>query len=79
MAANSHIAKWGTSLAIRIPKAIAQQWGVREGSAIEIVPQGDHVVLRKETYDLADMLAQVTFDNLHSEQESGPAQGSEEW
>ena len=79
MGANSHIAKWGTSLAVRIPKAIAQQWGVREGSAIEIIPRGDHVVMRKETYNLADMLAQVTDNNLHSEQYSGPAQGNEEW
>ena len=79
MGANSHIAKWGTSLAVRIPKAIAQQWGVSEGSAIEIIPRGDHVVLRKETYNLADMLAQVTDNNLHSEQDSGPAQGDEEW
>lgn len=79
MGANSRVAKWGTSLVMRIPKTIAQQWGVREGSAIEIVPRGDHVVLRKETYDLDEMLAQVTDDNLHSEQESGPAQGNEEW
>lgn len=79
MGANSHIAKWGASLAIRIPKAIAQQWGVTEGSAIEIIPRGDYVVLRKETYDLADMLAQVTDDNLHAEQRTGPTQGNEEW
>ena len=79
MGANSHIAKWGASLAIRIPKAIAQQWGVREGSAIEIISRGDYVVLRKEAYDLADMLAQVTDDNLHAEQETGPIQGNEEW
>ncbi|MCY4438426.1 MAG: AbrB/MazE/SpoVT family DNA-binding domain-containing protein [Chloroflexi bacterium] len=79
MGRNSHISKWGTSLAIRIPKAIAQQWGVREGSAIEIISRGDHVVLRKETYNLADMLDQVTDDNLHSEQDTGPIQGNEEW
>ena len=47
MGAKSHVSKWGTSLAIRIPKSVAQQWGVREGSAIEIVSRGDHVVLRK--------------------------------
>ena len=79
MSVNSHISKWGTSLAIRIPKTIAQQWGVREGSAIEIISRGDHVVLRKETYNLADMLDQVTVDNLHSERDTGPIQGNEEW
>ena len=79
MGAKSHISKWGTSLAVRIPKPIAEQWGVQEGSAIEIVPQGDQVVLRKRSYDLVGMLAQMSPDNLHPEQDSGPAQGNEEW
>jgi antitoxin MazE len=79
MGAKSHISKWGSSLAIRIPKPIAEQWGVREGSAIEIVSRGEQLVLRKRTYKLADMLAQVTADNLHPELDTGPAQGNEEW
>ncbi len=79
MGAKSHISKWGTSLAVRIPKPIAEQWGIQEGSSIEIVPQGNQVVLRKRSYDLAGMLALMTPDNLHSELDSGPAQGNEEW
>ena len=78
MGAKSHIAKWGASLAVRIPKPIAEQWGVQDGSAIEIISRGDHVVLRKRPYDLTDMLAQITDDNLHAEQNAGPAQGNEE-
>ena len=66
-------------MAVRIPKPIAEQWGVREGSAIEIVSRGEQLVLRKRTYKLADMLAQVTADNLHPELDTGPAQGNEEW
>ena len=31
MGAKSHVSKWGTSLAVRIPKPIAEQWGVQEG------------------------------------------------
>ena len=79
MGAKSHIAKWGTSLAVRIPKPIAEQWGVQEGSAIEIVSRGEQVVMRKRTYVLADMLARVTADNLHPELGTGPALGKEEW
>jgi antitoxin MazE len=66
-------------LAVRIPKPIAEQWGVQEGSAIEIVSRGEQIVMRKRTYVLADMLAQVTADNLHSEFDTGPALGNEEW
>ncbi len=79
MGAESHVSRWGTSLAVRIPKPIAEQWGVREGSTIEIVAEGDEVILRKRPYDLATMLAQVDSDALHPEQDAGPAVGREEW
>ncbi len=79
MRAKSRIAKWGTSLAVRIPKPIAEQWGVREGAAIEIVSCGDQVVMRKRTYSLDDMLARIAPDNVHSESDTGPVQGNEEW
>ncbi len=79
MAAKTRIATWGSSLAIRIPKPIAEQWGVQEGSAIEIVPDGDTLMLRKQVYDLASLLDQVTPGNLHQEMDTGSPQGNEEW
>ena len=79
MNATAHVSRWGASLAIRIPKAIAQQMGVQEGSAVEIIPGENQVVLRKRLFVLSDMLAEVTDDNLHAEQEAGPAQGNEGW
>lgn len=79
MGARSHVAKWGSSLAVRIPKPIAEQWGVREGSAIEIVSRGDQVVLNKRRHSLAEMMARVTPDNLHSESDTGPPLGNEAW
>ena len=48
MGAKSHVSKWGTSLAVRIPKPIAEQWGVEEGSAIEFVPRGEPVLVATE-------------------------------
>ena len=79
MGAQSTVAKWGASLAIRIPKAIAEQWGVREGSAVELVSRGEQVVIRKKRYDLTEMLAEVSPENLHSEVDFGPPAGREEW
>ena len=75
----SHIAKWGSSLAVLIPKPVAEQWGVQEGSPIEIVPHGDQVVLRKKVCNLEDMLAQVTPQNVHSEWDIGVPRGREEF
>ena len=41
--------------------------------------RGDRVVMRKRGYRLADMLAEMNVDNLHAEQDAGPAQGAEAW
>lgn len=79
MAAVTNIAKWGTSLAVRIPKSVAQQWGVEKGTSIEMAPEGDSLVLRKRTYDLTTMLSQITPENLHKEADWGPARGAEAW
>ena len=79
MAARTRIVTWGSSLAIRIPKPIADQWGVSAGSAVEIVPDGDTLVLRKSSYDLDTLLAGITADNVHGEQGSGEPQGNELW
>ena len=79
MGARSHIAKWGSSLAIRIPKPVAEQWGISEGSRIDMVPRGDQLVMSKRAFDLTEMLARMSPETLHGEIDTGPAQGREEW
>lgn len=79
MSVGSHVAKWGSSLAVRIPKPIAEQWGVREGSRIEMVSRGEQLLLRKKAYDLEEMLARMTPDTLHAEVDTGSPRGNEEW
>ena len=79
MGTKSQICKWKSSLAVRIPKPIAEQSSVHEGSAVEMVLRSNKVVLRKKNYSLADMLANVTDENLHPEVDTGSAQGNEAW
>ncbi len=79
MGAKTHVSRWGTSLAVRIPKAIVEQWGVQAGSAIEMISRGGEVVLRKQPYDLEAMLSEVTPDNLHAEHDFGKPKGNEAW
>ena len=79
MGANLYVRKWGGSLAVRIPKAIAEQLGVSEGSAIELDARGGQVEMLKRKYDLDDLLAGVTPENLHPEQDIGEARGEKEW
>ena len=78
MGVKSHVSKWGSSLAIRIPKAIAEQWGIGEGTAIEFDPQGEKLLLRKREYDLDDLISQMSGDREHPEQDWGPPAGAEE-
>ncbi len=79
MGTQSHIAQWGTSLAVRIPKPLAEEWGIHAGSAIDMTTDGERLTLTKRTYDLDEMLSRVTADNLHSEWDTGSAQGREIW
>ena len=79
MISKSHVTKLGNALAVRIPKPVAEQLGIQEGSAIEILPRGNSMIIRRETYNLDDMLAQINEDNLHPEQNTGLPQGNEEW
>ncbi|MYB17049.1 MAG: AbrB/MazE/SpoVT family DNA-binding domain-containing protein [Chloroflexi bacterium] len=79
MGVKSHVSKWGSSLAIRIPKAVAEQWGVGEGSAIEIDPKGEELHLRKRNFDLNDLIKEMSRNRQHPEEEWGPPLGEEEW
>ena len=79
MGTTLYVSKCGDGLAVHIPQDIAQELGVWEGSAIEIVPKGSKLALQKKRYTLAELVAQITDDNLHSEHDFGPPQGKEIW
>lgn len=79
MGARTRVSRWGASLAIRIPKPVAEQWGVREGAVVEIVPRRDEVILRRRRYDLNDLVAGITADNRHDEVDWGASEGVEAW
>jgi antitoxin MazE len=76
------IRKWGNSLAIRIPKAFADEVGLDHGSQVELQIMGGQLVLRpirKPAYDLATLLSQVTVANQHAEVDMGASAGDEVW
>jgi len=76
------VQKWGNSLAVRIPKAFAEEAGVLEGSAVDIsVAHGQIVVrrLRQREVTLDDLLAAVTAENIQAEMDTGPSVGREAW
>lgn len=76
------IQKWGNSLALRIPKRLAEEAGLGQSTRVEMhVQEGQIVItpLRPVRYQLDDLLAQITPESLHEETDWGEAQGQEEW
>ena len=70
------VQKWGNSLALRIPKSFADEVGLHGGAAVDLSLVGGKLVIstvEQQRYALNELLADVTEDNLHSEQDSGPA------
>lgn len=81
-AMETKIARWGNSLALRIPKKWATGQQLFEDSPVELIEQADGLLLRpsrKKTYDLDKLLSGVTKENLHPEVSSAEARGREAW
>lgn len=78
----TRLQKWGNSLALRIPKSFALEAGLEQNSPVEVsLVDGKLVISPEKTpqFTLAELLDLVRVDNLHSEVDSGPAQGGEAW
>jgi antitoxin MazE len=78
--------KWGNSLAVRIPKALADTIRVSEGKRAEIKVENGALVLRpivkparKPSYTLDELLNGMTRDNVPQEVDWGPKRGNEAW
>ena len=75
----AHIARWGNSLGLRIPKDIAQRVGLREGTRVDIEVEGDRIVLSpaRPRYVLAELLKGMTPEAMREAFDWGPDKGRE--
>lgn len=75
----AQIVKWGNSLAVRIPKPIAEEAGVREGDPIVIeATVGEISVRRKQRIpSLKELVALITPESPYEEVSAGPERGKE--
>jgi antitoxin MazE len=79
---NTHVQRWGNSLAIRIPKAFAEEAGLQPNDEVEITVHEGQIVLtpkKVKTYVLDQLLKEVTPENRPDEWDMGPAVGRESW
>lgn len=78
----TRVQKWGNSLALRIPRALASQIGLESGSPVRLSLRRKELVIvpvPRPRLTLDDLLAQVTEENLHAETDTGRAVGGEAW
>ena len=75
------IVRWGNSMAVRIPKVVLKEAGLREGDTLEFSAKQGSLVAKpvKKKASLQDLLAKITPENMHEEVDWGRARGKEAW
>lgn len=76
------VQKWGNSLAVRIPKALADEAGLERDKQVNIRYEDGELRIstrRRKRYDLDELLASVPDDYDEGEWDTGPPVGNEVW
>ncbi len=76
------VARWGNSLALRLPKHLTTTYHISEGSHVEIVEEAQGLLVKPlsgRKFQLDDLLKGISKNNLHTEIESAGPQGKEIW
>jgi antitoxin MazE len=76
------VSKWGNSLAVRIPQAIAKEARLSEGDCLALdLDRDGAIVLRsaRRRYELSELVSKITPGNRHQETDWGQPQGKESW
>jgi antitoxin MazE len=76
------VQKWGNSLGVRIPKALAEQADLTEGTEVEVEATDGGLTIRprrkqRRRYKLSELLAQVKPQHRHGEIHKGGPRGRE--
>jgi antitoxin MazE len=76
------VSKWGNSLAVRIPLAVARQASLGEGDSVALALDSDGCIVLRPTrrkYSIEELAAGITPKNRHRETDWGRPQGEESW
>ena len=78
----TRVQRWGNSLAVRIPKPLADEAGLTVNTPVQLSLRDKQLVIvpvLKPALSRDALLAQVTATNRHGEVDAGPAVGGESW
>lgn len=67
------VQKWGNSFAVRIPKHVAEQMNIDQGSEMDMIVENQEIKLipKQKKLTLEELLAKVTPKNRHDEIDLG--------
>jgi antitoxin MazE len=77
--------RWGNSLALRVPKAFAEEVGAVEGKRAEMTTENGALVIKvakpkkRRRYNLESLVNGITEENRHAEIGWGRSVGGEVW
>lgn len=74
------VRKWGNSASVRIPAAVMTAAKLELDAAVDVKEENGRIVIvpiRESDYDLDDLLARVTPENIHEEVDFGAPVGKE--
>lgn len=78
----ARVQKWGNSLAVRIPKGLADEARLEQDSPVELSLEDGKIwvaPIAAPEVTLEELLAGITDENRHAEVRTGPVVGSEVW
>ena len=74
------IARWGNSLAVRLPKAAVESAGLREGDLVDVhEADGELRIARAERVDIESLIAALRPETFHELVDWGGPVGEEFW
>jgi len=74
------VKKWGNSASVRIPAAVMQAAHLVLDDAVDVREESGRIVIepaQRKEYDLAELMKQITVENLHDEADFGRPVGKE--
>jgi antitoxin MazE len=74
------VQKWGNGLALRIPKSFAVEAGIDQDTEVDIALVNGKLILTPlsvPVLTLEQLLAEITDNNLHRENDTGTVVGSQ--
>ncbi len=73
------VKKWGNSAAVRMPAAIMEAARLHLDDTVDVREENGCIIVEplRQIFDLEEMVAAITAENVHAAADFGPAAGRE--